>query len=689
MCGVLEALRRKADRAAERHDLEASLTLWEDVRTLARAVHGPGDPRVWAALSRVARALLERGGKWEAAASLAEGAIEDMGYAALAAAASGSGRAGGVSVPGPEMAFAYQTVSLALDPRRGVPDCPEGAGPLPRRSLGEALWPCPPDPETRDSGMSCGSAPEDPHKLRIRLAEAMRDFGSRSLKAYEARSLLGEALAVAGEPGYAAEARELLKSSADELSGRKWTGRMEAVDSMARYARFLAGRTGPVPILFPILDAPAKEPDLRKAMGLYRTIQRVLQVYTHTRERRLSAAMGEASALTDLGIFGKAAAILRDQCSALGEDVQESPAGLSLFFDTGETYLNSCESDPHSAWGWHARALYGRLKLLGALHRDTVRSMARLGDVTAWCGADRLKAAALRARAAETLEALGGPDSSLVPDLMARIAYDLMSLDENGMAARILVRVLPGLAANGLARSPQLPEARVMIGTALMAAGDREGARDSFTAAKELLDGGTSGTHFTEEYRAGLLNEARDGLEKIRRSEDAAAFAASVSAERRWGTVPSTFGRHAPHASESASLDCSANASLDCSESVSLDCSESVSLDCSESASPTGRNAGSWISLASFAADKAAKAAEAAKAVLAADAAVAESLAEAKKHFVQIEESRSSSNWDAISRAAAEDAARRKAREAAGISIPMRPRRGRKGYPFTRSSGRA
>jgi tetratricopeptide (TPR) repeat protein len=856
MCGALETLRSKAEKAREDRDSEGALTAWEDLRTLARVVHGPSDIRVWASLSRVARALLERGGdRADAAASLAAGAVRLMTEAAEAAlpapealpvsvaspgqdalpaagdssgqdasaasdsspgqeafpaagdlpgqdastaadaahgpedsngsdassiseAAFGSGASDAlpapegsnacdavsgsedsdfpdtafyqeeppgpdddsgreesacpayVAVPGPEMAFAYQTLSMALDQLRASPpewrqdsetsadsgispaaqppssvasgtepsvngtsgavpsvngtsgavpsvngtsaaepsvtvSCGDG-GPAPAFTLAEALWPVPVS-EDEPARYPFEWAQNDPALMRSRFADTARIHGARSQQAQVARSILGEALAVAGKPEHAAEARELLKTSSDELGHSRLSGSADVPDSMARYARLLSGCLGPAPLLFPRTGLPSSINELRRSAELYREIQHTLASGPFMTRRRLAATLGEARALTALGRHREAADILRLKNSNPPDAVAGTRVRLSLMFDTAETYLTDWEFDPETAWGWHARCAFGRLERLGARHRDTAASMARLADVAAWCEAPTVKAAALRARAAEILGRLGGPDALLVPDLTARIAWDLMKLDEHATAAELLARAIPGLAPSGSDRFPQVPEALVMAGQACFRAGDREGARAAFSRAGYLLDGNHSRSPVPEKYRKELYAEVQLGLAKIEveghPSADAECAGASgepVPAEASGASWPAGPAEARGNSWRPGAYEASGAQGLP-------EPDESGTFAAPEPPPPPAFPARPAFP-------------EIPPAVTAEDSALEKPLS------FHLMDSSSRGNWEAISRAAAEDAARKKAREAAGI--PMRPRRPKKRFS-TRPSGRA
>ncbi|MDR1036916.1 MAG: tetratricopeptide repeat protein [Deltaproteobacteria bacterium] len=109
--GRLDAEVAFNERLMRQGDARNSSYGWECVRALSRLLHGPGDPRVWAALSRNARAVadsLDEPRIAEAAASMARGALEGF-----LRSASGSGERDFLV---PELRFALETLRKAGGP---------------------------------------------------------------------------------------------------------------------------------------------------------------------------------------------------------------------------------------------------------------------------------------------------------------------------------------------------------------------------------------------------------------------------------------------------------------------------------------------------------------------------------------------------------------------------------------------
>ncbi|MDR1082083.1 MAG: hypothetical protein LBQ79_14270, partial [Deltaproteobacteria bacterium] len=138
------ALERYKDRAGGlgRKDLLFGARAWDSVRALVRAVHGPDDPRVWAALSRAAGFALESGEEPSAAAACAAAALDGLERAAAALASAGAGQAEVPGAPG------------SPSPRGG--DASEPAGFAPFAGTGAAFRP---DLFLRVAGTGTGAAP--------------------------------------------------------------------------------------------------------------------------------------------------------------------------------------------------------------------------------------------------------------------------------------------------------------------------------------------------------------------------------------------------------------------------------------------------------------------------------------------------------------------------------------------------
>jgi tetratricopeptide (TPR) repeat protein len=301
MCSSLERMRRFGEKPPR----PGRYRYWDVLRALALALYGPGDPRVWGALSRAARALLDEGAEIEAAAACAAGALEGLERAALAPGAAGvrpgepgcggnpeaasvngasaagaadgadqagapppapgADRAIGPGEPWPrreEIEFARKT----LDAARAAlalrsPDAPF---PAPSPGAGEAIWPL----------RSSGGVPEPgPDALREELASAEGRAGTGSREALDVRSRLGAALAAmpghagAGSPG---EARALLREASEGLDALLGADRQDALEAKERYAAFLKGDFGEGrPLLGSGPEGRPPEGDLKEAFELY------------------------------------------------------------------------------------------------------------------------------------------------------------------------------------------------------------------------------------------------------------------------------------------------------------------------------------------------------------------------------------------------------------------------------------
>jgi hypothetical protein len=292
---ILDKLRRLAetDPPGKADPAVSRAFAWDTLRSVARAVAGPGDPRVWAAAARSALALAGDRDWLGAAAALAAGALEGLeGLAGTAesgvlagtsvdAAGDRAGAAGGTAggtAAGPadaaaqallrETRFARKVMAALrarLD-RAGLPVPP------PAYCLLQLLHPAPDVPPA--------PAPL-PGELRAVLAAAELEAGPRSREALVTRSRLGEALAdnaaLADMPGpsggeghsLAREARGLLRSASeglDELLGREHP---DALDARERLARFLSGGSGPGLPAEPLPGESPPQDELREALAIY------------------------------------------------------------------------------------------------------------------------------------------------------------------------------------------------------------------------------------------------------------------------------------------------------------------------------------------------------------------------------------------------------------------------------------
>jgi hypothetical protein len=241
---------------------------WDAIRGVLRAARGPGDPRVWSAACRSARALASSGGviNLAGAAALADGAAEGMIRAA------GDPEDASRMPPPAETAFAARLREALLLKLSRLLDREPPPRPAPAFSLWTALFPVPaapgayvpvPDPAGPGPG-----AP-GPAELRTALAEAERDDPG-SWKSLVIRSRLGEAVAAAeararagvtslyprrpetdggrrasgtAPAGAAGDgtAEDLLRSASEGLDALLGGTHPDSLDARERLAFFLAG----------------------------------------------------------------------------------------------------------------------------------------------------------------------------------------------------------------------------------------------------------------------------------------------------------------------------------------------------------------------------------------------------------------------------------------------------------------
>jgi hypothetical protein len=266
----------EAPPAGDRETPELRAINWDSLRSVARAVAGPDDPRVWAAAARAAAALAKDRDRLGAAAALAAGALEGLERLAGTPADEAAGPAGDAAGPAGyasqallrETLYARNLVAAlgARLERAGQPVPP------PAYCLEPLVHPGPDVPP-----VPCPRSGE----LRLELAAAELERGPGSREALVVSSRLGEALAgeaePAGMPGIAGgtgdsparEARDLLRSASGGLDALLGREHPDALDARERLARFLAGGTGrglppdPLPCELP------PEEELREALAIY------------------------------------------------------------------------------------------------------------------------------------------------------------------------------------------------------------------------------------------------------------------------------------------------------------------------------------------------------------------------------------------------------------------------------------
>jgi tetratricopeptide (TPR) repeat protein len=478
---MLEGLRREALDAAAAQNCARSFWRWEGLRALTAAAYGRGDPRSRTALSRAAYFLL---GSAPVGDPLPGTRLPEREYCLAAAArcaswalAGGDGGTGdpGRRVPLPEeglteeyVADAARNVSLSLLRRVSGPVLP---APVPARSAVEALWPGPSAPP--DGGSGPGVCAPDPWRdiweppadvsrdsvraLGDELAAASSERGKLSREALNARSRLGEAMAVLGGGGPAESRKALghLRAAAKGLArllGGEHYGDEDFRDASARLAVRLMRGPGPygAPGVRRAREA-APQVDVAEALEVWSEIVVATVRSPALRELRTDAAVRAAEACSALGLQDRAAEFANAAIKSLADrkNVTETTTrDMRAVRVLGDSFVD--RGDLPKAREFHARAMGGFRRLLGQTHPETVRSMCRLAEVCDLEGG-RVRAAALRCHAAEALELLAewaGKDPRDDPD------------------ARVLLR---------------------MVGNAFLEAGDAEEARAVTAPAAEAL----------------------------------------------------------------------------------------------------------------------------------------------------------------------------------------------------------
>ncbi|MDR1312945.1 MAG: tetratricopeptide repeat protein [Deltaproteobacteria bacterium] len=366
MGAMMENGRRESERFVRQGGsaAETGSRYFDGLRAILKAVYGPGDPRVWGALSRAARGLLGRGEYASAVCACAEAAVEgleraestsgpvpgeaepekDCGAGGGPGAGAepekdcgaeggpgsgvfrpcGAGRGKGYRAPPRwtlrgEAEFARSTLDAAREELvSGGLAGPDGPFPAPAASASAVVAAIKAAGREAEGGAAAEAAPEKgAGVLREELAGTARDFGPGSAEELAARSLLGAALADSLDPVSAGEARELLRGASEGLDALLGGGDERSLEAKERYARFLKGDSGPFRAVSFLGSEDPPEEDLNEALALY------LEVMAG---RAGSRAVGPDRALRDAEGPGPASGDAEGPGPASGEAEGPGPA---------------------------------------------------------------------------------------------------------------------------------------------------------------------------------------------------------------------------------------------------------------------------------------------------------------------------------------------------------------------------
>ncbi|MDR1313158.1 MAG: hypothetical protein LBQ12_05555 [Deltaproteobacteria bacterium] len=495
---ALEAMRGHVEAVLAGGDPDPDAHLLDGVRAVARLVYGPGDPRVWGAMSRSARALLECGRRnsehaLRAAAAMAAGA--SAGFAEVRRAGAGAGGAD-LAV---EAAFAESTLSAALG--RMPPDA-QGAvpsPPAPCRGLYDAYYPM---PQTLPDAAPARYHAAYAGLLRARLAGFdAGEGGSGSREALAARSMLGEAIADAcvsdglgGEDRRKAmaEAGWLLGEASKGLDWLAGRGDPDSLDAKCRFARFVAGESGPARILPQRGEKFAPEGDLKLALTLYREVmdasaQAVASLdwfrYAAFRAAALSRALGDHGSADDL--FVRLFAKMGGAGSPGREFAQTAMNGKFLL---GFAEVLWAQGESRCAIEFANPGMASLQKNLGARHGEAVRGLALIGRIAGGSG-DHESSVSFLSSAADFLEDPAAGDDPVLAELEMEIALELMGMRDPETALRLVGRSAARAAGTGGGAVPLRAKVRELSARALGMGGDYAPSSDALLAALAIFDG--------------------------------------------------------------------------------------------------------------------------------------------------------------------------------------------------------
>ncbi|MDR1037893.1 MAG: hypothetical protein LBT40_15420, partial [Deltaproteobacteria bacterium] len=548
---IMEAERLCAEKIVSEGRMQGAAHAWDNLRALTRQLLAPNDPRVWAALSRSARALADhatteipRGMKdesnqkcpvlWEfiaraamsmaakAAEALADPALELCGDTLTGAgplmnatsrwtgrkrllAETESDRARNLSAGAQpwdrdsELAFALETLRTI----RGKTPSAASSPPPPAGSLAEARFPGT-LPEAKED--PCPSSGE--LRATLAAAEGPGGPGPGTREALVLRSFLGAELWDAGGDGLAAEAMGLLEESSAGLDSLAGEGDPDSLDAAERLARRLAGLYGYAAVL-PQEPAYPYGEDVERAAKLFRRLRQLAPAGRTGKPMRIRAktyaAVLPATRWEEDHAWPRPRQLkLPGSLVSKVDGLLPKPnlEGARIAFDLAEILLRDENKDMSDHF--NMISLSCRRRLLGGRHPETASSLARTGDMF-FHGAKPVRypfpspfpiskpgderACSFWAQALEALEGRGERYEAFTGDLELRMGRAVLLERHYWTAARLLVRA-EGRLRRALGDAAQASvECSVLAAHALWGTGDMAGAEEIYSRVIGLLDG--------------------------------------------------------------------------------------------------------------------------------------------------------------------------------------------------------
>ncbi|MDR1164906.1 MAG: hypothetical protein LBO66_03370 [Deltaproteobacteria bacterium] len=506
---VFEKMRHWAEDHTKVTSSHGAAHGWDGTRAVALLALGPGDPRVWAALSRSAKSLADHAAEMSvslgdmrefrlrAAASVAMGALEGFDEVERAAA-KGAGD-GPPPIAAGEREFARKTldrINAAVPAGRRAAFAPRAA-----RSLAEALYPVDGPFLGRAGQKPVGELFPSAPELRGALARAEGPGGPGpgSREALSLKSRLGLELWDSGGATAAREAAELLTEASSGLDSLLGPENPEALAAKERLARRLAGLPGYGKIMPHPLRIPA-DPDLVAARALFREIKKLAPRGVAGRPIRKRAEMGALAA----GVGREVSPAARDAveeaiCDFMTQHFKATMAGNGGCFE----YCDYGDDEGASRLGFdldtvsvraglgdmdaeaHGFALARRRYVLGGRHPETACSLALTmvpseiheGDFAYWI------------LAVEALEGRGGRYASQEAELKVRIGRFFLSEGDYDLAAVVLAEADKLYLDSWGERCQERLECAALLAQALRESGDATGAEKISRSLLALLDG--------------------------------------------------------------------------------------------------------------------------------------------------------------------------------------------------------
>ncbi|MDR1038950.1 MAG: hypothetical protein LBR80_02030 [Deltaproteobacteria bacterium] len=508
---ILESQRHLAESMVSDGKLLEAAHAWDELRALALLLFGPGDPRVWASLSRSAGALAilndgpgdpdsGRIRKFVAPAASSVAAGARAGLEEAFAAHPPDSRLWKPSLPWErgdmpgdwekrrdrELAFAEGT--LARLPAGSGLSRGEPAPPL--RSLAEAMYP--------GDREGIGEAPsaEDPFpsfdelRARWKAAEGPGGPGAGSREELALRSLLGAELwDTDGREEAAEEAISLMREASaglDRAAGDRDRDSLAAKESLARRLGGMVGY-GSVPPAHFVLRPRA---DRTSARNLFRSLLKLAPAGPEGERLRRRAAIAVAG--LSLGLDegqGHAAmdlAFAANRLLSKGSGKDEELEAARCSFDVAEFMLHDGAAAIAERHFFFALGL--RRFFLGWSHPEVAVTLGRMGDALNSDGKVG-RACANWALALEALEGRGDRYEFFRADLEFRLGRTVMLEAETLQAIPILERAEERYRRVRGEMSQHALEAAAFIGISHYHAMDVRRSGKAYMRIVKLLDG--------------------------------------------------------------------------------------------------------------------------------------------------------------------------------------------------------